>query len=384
MSNRKPRFPPDGGDPIDGFLFCNTQFRNDAIVAALGTREDSMWHKNQQVRYIFWIVAVQTACAGTAFFIYYQMVLSAVSQSTHEDVTRELSTSLLLDAVCTILWLGVLLGVIMYLFVTKVFEHFAKTQHKSETEALRQVQSLVHAQDAIIIGLAKLAESRDDDTGHHLERMSVYACRLAAAASCHPKYRDQITGEFINLLRVSASLHDIGKVGIQDRILLKPGRLTAAERSEMQRHPDDRRRLPAGDRAAVGELQFPANGAGDRAVAPRALGRDRLSGRIGRRGNSACRANCRDCRRVRCAFERSRLPERLSPRAMRRDDSTRGRKAVRPGSRGDLLDDPGGLPRDRALVRQRLGKNRRAVSSAAMTSARSRSATPSAAPVLNP
>jgi len=187
-----------------------------------------MWHKNQQARYILWIVMVQTACAGTAFFIYYQMVLSVVSQGAPKEATQEISASLLRDAVCTILWLGVLLGVIMYLFVTKIFEHFAKTQHKSDTEALRQVQSLIHAQDAIIIGLAKLAESRDDDTGHHLERMSVYSCRLAAAASCHPKYRDQITGEFINLLRVSASLHDIGKVGIQDKILLKPGRLTAA------------------------------------------------------------------------------------------------------------------------------------------------------------
>ena len=196
-----------------------------------------MWHKNQQTRYIFWIVVVQTACAGTAFFIYNQMVLSAVSQSAHGEAAGELAASLLRYAACTLLWLGVLLGVIMYLFVTQIFEHFAKTQQRSDTDALRQVQSLIHAQDAIIIGLAKLAESRDDDTGHHLERMSVYACRLAAAASCHPKYRSQITGEFINLLRVSASLHDIGKVGIQDKILLKPGRLTTDERSEMQRHP---------------------------------------------------------------------------------------------------------------------------------------------------
>jgi HD-GYP domain-containing protein (c-di-GMP phosphodiesterase class II) len=196
-----------------------------------------MSHKIQQYRYIFSIIAVQTACAGAAFFIYYQMVMSAVSQSASADAARELSASLLRDAICTILWLGVLLGVIMYLFVTKVFEHFAKMLHKSDSEALRQVQSLIHAQDAIIIGLAKLAESRDEDTGQHLERMSVYACRLAAAASCHPKYRNQISGEFINLLRVSTSLHDIGKVGIQDKILLKPGRLTDAERAEMQRHP---------------------------------------------------------------------------------------------------------------------------------------------------
>lgn len=195
-----------------------------------------MWHQNQRAKYIFWIVLVQTLCAGGAFWIYYQMVLTAVAQSAYEEMAREMSTSLLRDAAVTLFWLGILLTVVMYLFVTEIFERFTKTQLSSDAEALRQVQSLIRTQDAIIIGLAKLAESRDDDTGHHLERISVYACRLAAAASEHPKYRHQITSEFIDLLRISAPLHDIGKVGIPDRILLKPGRLTAAERLEMQQH----------------------------------------------------------------------------------------------------------------------------------------------------
>lgn len=195
-----------------------------------------MWHPNQRARYIFWIVLVQTGCAGAAFWIYYQMVLSVVSQSAYEETARELSLSLLRDAACTLLWLGVLLTVVMYLFVTEIFEHFTKRQHTADAEALQYVQSLIRTQDAIIIGLAKLAESRDDDTGHHLERISVYACQLATAASQHPKYREQITNEFIDLLRISSPLHDIGKVGIPDRILLKPGRLTEAERIEMQKH----------------------------------------------------------------------------------------------------------------------------------------------------
>lgn len=195
-----------------------------------------MWYHNQRARYIVWIVLAQTGCAGAAFWIYYRMVLSAVSQSAYEEMAREMSASLLRDAACTLLWLGVLLTGVMYLFVTEIFDRFAKTQHASDAEALRQVQSLIRTQDAIIIGLAKLAESRDDETGHHLERISVYACRLASAAADHPKYHNEITGEFIDLLRISAPLHDIGKVGIPDRILLKPGRLTTAERVEMQQH----------------------------------------------------------------------------------------------------------------------------------------------------
>ena len=87
----------------------------------------------------------------------------------------------------------------------------------------------------MIVGLAKLAEYRDTDTGTHLQRICTYSTLLAR------ELRDQfseITDEWIERLGVAASLHDIGKVGIPDRILLKPGKLDPEERRIMEKHAE--------------------------------------------------------------------------------------------------------------------------------------------------
>lgn len=88
-----------------------------------------------------------------------------------------------------------------------------------------------------MFGLAHLSESRDPATGEHLRRMKHLARVLAEALHTHPKYQAVVTPEFVKQIEISAMLHDIGKVGISDAILLKPGKLTAVERQEMQQHP---------------------------------------------------------------------------------------------------------------------------------------------------
>jgi response regulator RpfG family c-di-GMP phosphodiesterase len=88
----------------------------------------------------------------------------------------------------------------------------------------------------VIFGLAKLAESRDPDTGHHLERIALYSTRIAQAVRRHPKFRDVVTAQFVRTIGISSALHDIGKVGVEDAILLKPGLLTDAERHRIQVH----------------------------------------------------------------------------------------------------------------------------------------------------
>jgi response regulator RpfG family c-di-GMP phosphodiesterase/HAMP domain-containing protein len=90
---------------------------------------------------------------------------------------------------------------------------------------------------AAIQGLAKLAESRDPETGDHLNRMALYSAIVAEALNHNPRYSSQITPAYIRDIFHFAPMHDIGKVGIADRILLKPAGLTDAERSEMQFHP---------------------------------------------------------------------------------------------------------------------------------------------------
>jgi response regulator RpfG family c-di-GMP phosphodiesterase len=89
---------------------------------------------------------------------------------------------------------------------------------------------------AIIMGLAKLAEYRDSDTGAHIERIQEFTSLLAEELQRHPDYKDYITDEYIEDLHISSILHDIGKVGIPDAILRKPGKLTFEEFEIMKNH----------------------------------------------------------------------------------------------------------------------------------------------------
>jgi response regulator RpfG family c-di-GMP phosphodiesterase len=88
-----------------------------------------------------------------------------------------------------------------------------------------------------ITGLAKLAESRDPETGDHLLRMARYSAIVAEELGREGAYAGEISSAQVRDILRFAPMHDIGKVGIEDRILLKPGRLDEAERREMERHP---------------------------------------------------------------------------------------------------------------------------------------------------
>lgn len=133
-------------------------------------------------------------------------------------------------------WVAGLQSGVAYLILSRLHSDYSRTQTRSTEEALRREQDLVRTQNAVIFGLAKLAESRDPDTGQHLERIALYSTRLAQALRRHPKYRDQITPAFIKLIGVSSALHDIGKVGVADSVLLKPAQLDSDERFRMQLH----------------------------------------------------------------------------------------------------------------------------------------------------
>jgi HD-GYP domain-containing protein (c-di-GMP phosphodiesterase class II) len=134
------------------------------------------------------------------------------------------------------LWLFVLLGIVAYVVWTHLRGLVKRERKCSEARNLRDTQALVQTRDAVIFGLAKLAESRDPDTGRHLERISNYSTILASALRQRRRYRDVVTPAFVKLIGISSALHDIGKVGIDDRALLKPGPLTSEERLHMQHH----------------------------------------------------------------------------------------------------------------------------------------------------
>ncbi|MDR1924097.1 MAG: response regulator [Planctomycetaceae bacterium] len=94
----------------------------------------------------------------------------------------------------------------------------------------------LETRDVAIFALAKLAESRDVDTGAHLERVQYYCRTLAQRMATVAKYRDVIDPEFVRLIFQTSPLHDIGKVGIPDSVLLKPGRLDPHEFDIMKTH----------------------------------------------------------------------------------------------------------------------------------------------------
>lgn len=99
-----------------------------------------------------------------------------------------------------------------------------------------QTREILETRDLSLMTLAKLAESRDNDTGLHLDRMAEYSRRLAEEVARAGHYGDLLDDDFIHQLHRSAPLHDIGKVGIPDSILLKPAALTKAEFLVMQQH----------------------------------------------------------------------------------------------------------------------------------------------------
>ena len=107
---------------------------------------------------------------------------------------------------------------------------------KLEMDLIESYKKLQNARSATILGLAKLAEYRDEGTGTHLERIREYCKMIAEELARNHKYSRYVTPEFIDDIYQSSILHDIGKVGIPDAILLKPGKLTAEEFEEIKRH----------------------------------------------------------------------------------------------------------------------------------------------------
>jgi len=99
-----------------------------------------------------------------------------------------------------------------------------------------RTEEIVATRDVVVFALAKLAESRDPETGEHLERMRRYTMIMANYLAENGPYQDQIDQRFLDDIYRASPLHDIGKVGVPDAILTKPGRLTNEEFEVMKQH----------------------------------------------------------------------------------------------------------------------------------------------------
>ncbi len=120
----------------------------------------------------------------------------------------------------------------------RVYNHLELKHHQDHLEDLvrERTRELELTQEVTIESLATLAEYRDPETGGHIKRTQNYVRLLAEYLSKMPKFSELLNRDTIEMLYKSAPLHDIGKVGVQDNILLKPGKLTDEEFEEMKNH----------------------------------------------------------------------------------------------------------------------------------------------------
>lgn len=105
-----------------------------------------------------------------------------------------------------------------------------------EREVAMRTLEVQAIQDVTIMAMTSLAETRDNETGNHIRRTQLYVKTLAERLRHHPRFEHLLNDRMIELLYKSAPLHDIGKIGIPDSILLKPGKLTVEEFEIMKTH----------------------------------------------------------------------------------------------------------------------------------------------------
>jgi len=117
-------------------------------------------------------------------------------------------------------------------FLTKPFEPDELCVRIRTGERILAIAS----RDVTIFSLAKLAESRDPETGAHLERIREYCLLIGQDLANQELFHETVDGEYVQMIYLTSPLHDIGKVGIPDRVLLKPGRLTLEEFEVMKQH----------------------------------------------------------------------------------------------------------------------------------------------------
>ena len=141
---------------------------------------------------------------------------------------------------------GLTLGAVDYiakpfrpaLVKARVDNHLELKRHRDQLEDMvhEQTRELALVKEITVESLANLAETRDPETGGHIKRTQNYVRVLAEHMAQFPGYCDVLDNDTIDLLYLSAPLHDIGKVGVPDSILLKPGKLTPKEFDEMKKH----------------------------------------------------------------------------------------------------------------------------------------------------
>lgn len=144
------------------------------------------------------------------------------------------------------------------LLMARVHNHLELKHHRDHLESLvkARTKELQVTQQVTIESMATLAEYRDPETGGHIRRTQHYVRSLAEHLLEHPSYKAHLSPEIIEIVFRSAPLHDIGKVGVADRILLKPGKLDDDEFEQMKLHVNYGRDAIAAAEKSLGSNSF--------------------------------------------------------------------------------------------------------------------------------
>lgn len=220
-----------------GSIICLSHAGTDEATAASSTN-GPFSRTSQPLRHAWWmkhlslLAVLQAACLAVGLVVHQQFQLDSDASQNVTSTIGSFSSPI----VSVFIWIASVQGAIGYLVFSRLYR-ICRDQHKqSEATVENHRQALARTRNAVVLGLSRLAESRDGDTQGHLDRVGLFAEKLAKHASLRPEFQGQIPAGLIEKIRPSAALHDIGKVGIADSILQKPGRLTDDERQRMQAH----------------------------------------------------------------------------------------------------------------------------------------------------
>ncbi|MEM9419396.1 MAG: HD domain-containing phosphohydrolase [Planctomycetota bacterium] len=233
----------------DGYIIAHPEYRSSPTIGdiTLANHPFLKTHDGEELA-LFEVDAPQPVAGTMTFFgdgVHYvsthELNDAGYRLMVHQPVggltaARSLITGGLL---LTSLLIGLLIiipsGLLSWYGIKRHHNALMKWNHELEDEVERRVQQFGKSRDALVMGLAKLADFRDNETGKHLERICQYSVLLAEELSRVGKH--EIDDAWINQLRMAASMHDIGKVGVPDEVLLKPGRLTDEEYDAIKQHP---------------------------------------------------------------------------------------------------------------------------------------------------
>lgn len=138
----------------------------------------------------------------------------------------------------SLIYYGIIPKTLTLLSLAALIKLLTTRTSKLLSEDADNYESLIMYNQEMIYGFATLVESRDENTGGHIKRTSIYAEMLAEELGKTERYRDIIDDEFIGCIAMVAPLHDIGKISIPDSILCKLGRLTPSEFAIMKTHAE--------------------------------------------------------------------------------------------------------------------------------------------------